>query len=418
MVIVLTGILGLLAGVLIGLLLGRDRARRAAMTLMEETAMLRGQLAAASDVDQAAQLRDSFAVLSQEALSKATEQLISLAEQRFSGDEKDRKATFQAEFQPVTDLLTQYQSALDKFTRNQQEQYTDIMGQVKGLKESSEGIQRGTSELTRALREPLAKGQWGELQLRRVVEFAGMVEHCDFDEQESTTTDEGRSRPDLIVNLPGGLRIIVDAKFPFSAYSDIAGAQDESERRKLTTDHGRQVKAHIDALAKRNYQGKIETTAPFVVIFLPADPILGAALEAEPTLYDYALERGVLPASPTTLIALLHSASYAWRNDTLAQEAEEVRKLGAELYNRLSTMSGHLQKVQRGLASTVGSFNELVGSLEQRVLISARRFREFGVVGDAKEIVEVPPIDALPREISVAEMPENVSELRSAEGEI
>ena len=384
-----------------------------------EAATLRTELSAKASLEQTEEaMANLFAKISSDALGQANDNLIKLAEQRFSADDKDRKAAFHAEFEPINQMLVKYEAALARLNEDQAKQFSTVMGQVEVLKSSSAKIQEETSTLSKALREPTTKGQWGELQLRRVVEFAGMVEHCDFNEQVHSTHEDGAGRPDLVVHLPGGLNIIVDSKFPFTAYGKIAEAVDEAGRKSATAEHGKQVKAHVDALAKRRYQDKVDQAAPFVVIFLPADPILSAALDAEPGLYDYALSKGVLPASPTTLIALLHSAAYSWRNDKLAEEAQEVRRLGAELYSRLATVGEHLTKLGRNLNGSVKSFNEVIGSMEQRVNVSVRKFQALGVVGEGKEIAAVDQIETSAREVNVADQPTNVAELRKAEGDV
>lgn len=439
---IVVGLLGLLLGLGLGFAVGRQQAggdpataataradleaTRAELATVRndleaariEAATLRTELEGKASLEATEEaMRHLFSDLSAKALSQATDNLLKLAEQRFSATDEQRKNAFQEEFQPINQLLIEYKQSLKDLTDNQSKQFTDVMNQVASLKSFSEKIQAETNTLSRALREPATKGQWGELQLRRVVEFAGMVEHCDFNEQVHQAHEDGASRPDLVVHLPGGLNIVVDSKFPFTAYGKIAEAADEAGRRAATTEHGKQVKGHIDTLAKRGYQDRVEQAAPFVVIFLPADPILSAALDAEPTLYDYALSKGVLPASPTTLLALLHSAAYSWRNDKLAEEAEEVRKLGVELYIRLSKMGDHLDKLGRNLGTSVKAYNDLVGSMESRVLPQARRLHEHGVSSGSKELPDAEPIDVVAREVNIAEQPDNIAELRRAEGE-
>lgn len=441
--VIAVALLGLVAGLGLGFVLGRSRSTEADPASLAaaraETEAVRGELGKVRDDLEAARIEaaklrteldavasleeaeramtDRFSKVSNDALTQATENLLKLAEQRFAAGDEQRKSAFHEEMAPISKLLIEYKESLQNLTKNQAQQFNNVMGQVASLKSFSEQIQQETNALSKALREPVTKGQWGELQLRRVVEFAGMVEHCDFNEQVHQAHEDGASRPDLVVHLPGGLNIIVDSKFPFTAYGKIAEATDEAGRKAATEEHGAQVKTHIKTLAGRRYQDKVEHAAPFVVIFLPADPLLSAALDADPTLYDFALSQGVLPASPTTLLALLHSAAFSWRNDKLAEEAQEVRRIGATLYERLSTMGGYLERLGKNLNTSVKSYNELVGSLESRVLTQAKRMRDLGVVADSKELPEAPTIELVAREVSIADPPDNVAELPRAEGE-
>jgi DNA recombination protein RmuC len=255
------------------------------------------------------------------------------------------------------------------------------------------------------LRSPQTRGRWGEIQLRRVVEMAGMLAHCDFDEQVTTTTDDGRLRPDMVVHMPGDREMVVDAKVPLSAFLQLIDADDDESRAAFQLAHARQLRTHVDQLAKKEYWKQFDRSPEQVVAFIPGDQLLSAAYESDPTLQEHALSNGVLLTTPTMLIALLRSVAFGWRQEVLAENAREVQKLGAEMYDRLRTMSTHLQRLQRSLTNSVAAYNDAVGSLESRVLVSARRFPALGVLdSDAPEIADLPPVDAAPRHLQAIEL--------------
>jgi len=256
-----------------------------------------------------------------------------------------------------------------------------------------------------ALRSPQTRGRWGELQLRRVVEMAGMLERCDFSEQVSSDGDTGRQRPDMVVHLPGGKNVAVDAKVPMQAFLDANEAEDESERRLHLANHGRQMKAHVDTLAKKEYWKRVDPSPEFVVAFIPGDPLLTAALEHEPGLMEYAVANHVLLATPTSLIALLRAVAYGWQQEALTENARQVQVLGAQLYERISVLGDHMAGVGRSLTGAVAAYNKAVGSLEGRVLVTARRFVEMGVVGAGeRELAEPQPIESAARPVQAAEL--------------
>ncbi len=241
-------------------------------------------------------------------------------------------------------------------------------------------LQRETHTLSTALRKPHVRGRWGELHLRRTVELAGLVDRCDFSEQ--VRLDGGALRPDLVVNLVGGRRIVVDAKVPLDAYLDATSTEETGEREAHLVRHARQVRTHIDALASKAYWRALPETPEFVVLFVPAEPFLAAALETDPALLEHAADRRVVLASPTTLIALLRTVAHGWSHEALAERARDIHLLGRDLHTRLATLSGHLDRVGRSLNSAVGNYNQAMGSLESRVLVSARRFNELSVTDD------------------------------------
>jgi DNA recombination protein RmuC len=253
-----------------------------------------------------------------------------------------------------------------------------------------------TETLVRALRTPQVRGQWGEMQLRRVVELAGMLEHCDFVEQQNVPTADGRLRPDLIVRLPGRKSVVVDSKAPLQAYLDAAEETDETQRGMLLDQHARQVRVHIDQLSAKNYANELADAPDFVVLFLPGEAFFSEACRRDPGLIDYAVNKGVIPASPTTLITILKAVSYGWRQERIGENAERIRDLGIELYDRLRTTAAHLDTLRRSLAKSVESYNAAVGSLESRVLPTARKLHELGAAS-GEEIPALEPVDMIPR---------------------
>jgi DNA recombination protein RmuC len=255
-----------------------------------------------------------------------------------------------------------------------------------------------TANLVKALRTAPARGRWGELQLRRVVELAGMLEHCDFALQE-TFGAERRLRPDLVVRLPGGKSEVVDAKAPLEAYLEAHEAPDDGVREVKLKDHARQVRSHVVSLAGKAYWSELEDAPDFVVMFLPGEPFFAAALQADPSLVEWAADQRVILAGPTTLIALLRAVHYGWQQERIAEEAQQVSALGRELYDRLATLGRHFERVGGHLDKAVGAYNEAVGSLETRVLVSARRFKELGAAGSGSEIGELAPIDRVARKL-------------------
>lgn len=259
---------------------------------------------------------------------------------------------------------------------------SQLKQQVDEVRHSTDSLRRETSSLSTALRRPQVRGRWGELHLRRAVEISGMVARCDFDEQVTVRNDDGLLRPDLVVNLAGGKHVVVDAKVPLDAFLDATGANDDEERDSHLTRHARQLRQHVDVLAGKSYWRSLPATPEFVVLFVPGESFLSAALEAEPSLLEYAAAQKVVLATPTTLIALLRTVAYAWTQQALADKAREIHELGRELHDRLGTMGGHLDRLGRSLTAAVGSYNKAVASLETRVLVSARKFNELEV-GDA-----------------------------------
>lgn len=297
---------------------------------------------------------------------------------------------------------------------------SQLRQQVEDVRHSTDTLRRETAALSTALRKPQVRGRWGELHLRRAVELAGMVSRCDFAEQVSVRHDEGLLRPDLVVHLAGGKSVVVDAKVPLDAFLDATGADSDDERDAHLARHARQLRQHVDTLAAKSYWRSLPATPEFVVLFVPGESFLSAALEAEPALLEYAAGKQVVLSTPTTLIALLRTVAYAWTQEALADKAHDIHVLGRELYDRIGVMGGHLDKLGRSLTAAVTSYNRAVGSLESRVLVSARKFTELEVSGE--ELASPDPVTEAARPLTAAELLDTVTderpELESHVGEI
>jgi DNA recombination protein RmuC len=361
-------------------------------------------------------LNESFKVLASDALRQNNESFLQLAEQslqRFQDgarhDLEKRQEAIKQLAQPIRERLEKFDGKLEELERARVGAYTALSQQVSDLLQVHlPQLHRETSDLVRALRQPQGRGRWGEVQLRRVVEMAGMLERCDFDEQVSRATEDGRLRPDLIVHLPGGRKIVVDAKAPVDAYLDAVEAQDDEERATALRRHARQVRDHITKLARKSYFDQFEPSPEFVVLFVPGEAFFSAALAQDPELIEFGAESRVIPASPTTLIALLKAVAYGWRQEAVARNAAEVAALGRELYDRLSSLAGHWSTVGRRLDQVVDSYNKSVGALERRVLPSARKFRDLEAVSPEREL---DVLEQVGRETSQLTAPELVEAL-------
>ncbi|HEY9475584.1 MAG TPA: DNA recombination protein RmuC, partial [Mycobacteriales bacterium] len=334
-------------------------------------------------------LREAFASLSAEALSRNNEAFVRLAESRLrqvsteaTGDLSQRQQAIEGLVTPLRETLGRVEAQLRSVEKEREGAFQALVTQIGGMRQDSEQLRAETRTLVTALRAPQVRGRWGELQLRRVVEAAGMLEHCDFDEQATSSTPDGVLRPDLVVHLAGGKHVVVDSKVPFAGYLEAMEARDEATRADRRRAHARHLREHVDRLAAKAYWERFEPAPEFVVMFVPADTFLDAALATEPALLEHAFARNVVIATPSTLVALLRTVAYTWRQEALAHNAQRVLALGRELHNRLSTLGNHVDGLGRALNSAVGRYNDAVSSLESRVLVTARRFVELKVTDD------------------------------------
>lgn len=391
----------------------REEAAAARESLAKLAAELEGERRSAAEklavVGRAeAALRDAFRSLSAEALRSNNESFLQLAKEsleRFQTSARDDLAGRQKSIgdlvTPVQEALRQVEEKLRGIEKERAGAYEALREQVRSLGDTQKELRTETAGLVRALRAPQVRGRWGEIQLRRVVEMAGMLDHCDFVEQKSAATEDGRLRPDLVVRLPGGKHVVVDAKAPLAAYLESLEAVDDAAREARLKDHARQVRDHMARLGGKSYWDQFRPAPEFVVMFLPGETFFQAALQHDPGLIEFGVDRFVIPASPTTLIALLRSAFYGWQQERIAESAQEIRDLGADLYDRLRVMAGHLTGLGSHLDKAVRAFDEVAGSFERRVLVAARRFRELGSA-TARDIPEVEPVGRSTRSLEAA----------------
>jgi DNA recombination protein RmuC len=357
----------------------------------------------------AGELTEKFKALSRDALKDNNQSFLELARatlERFQetakGDLESRQKAIDQLVKPLKESLDKVDGKIGELEKVRAGAYSELREQVKTLATSQLQLQSETGNLVKALRTPHVRGRWGEIQLRRVVELAGMLQYCDFVEQETVATEDSRIRPDLIVRLPGNRTIVVDAKVPFDAFYESISTTDDDIRSARLKDHARLVRTHIGSLSKKSYWESVQPTPEFVLLFLPGETFYSAALEHDPKLIEDGVGLGVIIATPTTLIALLKAVSYGWRQEQMAANAQEVSKLAKDLYDRLRTFTNYFADIGRGLDRALESYNKGVGSLEARVLVTARKFKERGAIA-GEEIETLEPIDKAARALSLDE---------------
>lgn len=376
----------------------RSKRADADIRVAELTTMLaHEQDAAAGRAGLKDEFADAFRALSAEAVRQLRTQS--------TDDLETRQKTLERMVAPIQESLTKVDSSVRELEKVRSEAYGSLTAQVRSLAETQDRLRTETASLVTALRAPAVRGRWGEMQLRRAVEAAGMVAYCDFVEQETATLDGRALRPDLVVRLPGQKNVVVDAKAPLQAYLDAVEATDPDVEQARLRDHGRQVRDHVTKLAAKSYWEQFQPTPELVVLFVPGEQLLSAALEHDPQLLEDAAKLGVVLASPATLITLLLAVARGWREETVAESARIVSDLGKELYDRIRTMAGHFIRVGKSLDGAVGAYNEAAGSLERRVLVTARRFSDLGIAPSG----EIPVPEQLERSARALQAPELVA---------
>jgi len=387
MEIALATIVGVVAGLVLGIVLGASG-----------TALLRRRQAS------------EFRALSSQALAASNEQFLQLAVTRFATleDASDREArarerAVEGLVRPIDERLGNLQDALVALDRQRAAETSQLREMIGQLRTTTETLHSETKVLATAMKDTRARGSWGELQLRRVVELAGLVEHCDFVTQTTVTGDDGMLRPDVVVRLPQAKAVVIDAKVPMQSYLQAVECDDPDEERRLLAAHGKAVVAHVEALRVRDYSRYVEGSIDFVVMFVPGDAFLSAAFEARPTLFDDAIGRGVFLATPGTLIALLRAVAFGWRQERVAESSAEVARLGRELHQRVGTFAEHLARVGGAIDRAARTYNEAVGSLESRVLVTTRKLADHGVAAPSP-LAPPPTVDTAVRPLTAAEL--------------
>lgn len=362
-------------------------------------------------VDAEKKLADTFKSLSADALKNNNQSFLDLAKESLEkhqttakGDLEKRQQAIVELIKPVGESLKNVDNQLRELEKSREGAYRGLMQQVNALVGSQKELRTETANLVKALRTPAVRGRWGEIQLRRVVELAGMLNHCDFYEQQTAESEEGQVRPDLLVRLPAKKNLVVDSKVPLTAFLEALDATDDEARQRHLRSHAQNVRAHIATLGKKSYFERFDPTPEFVVLFMPGEVFFSAALEHDPTLIEAGVEKNVIIATPTTLIALLRAVAYGWRHESLAENAKQISELGRELYKRLSMLGQHFSKVGKGLQVATDSYNRAVGTLESRVLVTARKFDDLQVATSGTEIMPLMPVEQVPRGLQAAEV--------------
>jgi DNA recombination protein RmuC len=344
-------------------------------------------------------LSAQFAEISNKLLAEAQETFLKRADDRFRQSEENAGQNLKALLQPVHERLERYETTVQKVEAERRDAFGMLSGQIEAMRTGTERVSAEAAKLVNALRNaPKARGRWGEQQLRNVLESCGLSEHCDFATEVSVGDGEGgRLRPDVVVRVPGGQSLVIDAKVSLNEYQDAFGAIDEADRESHLTAHALAIRAHVNTLGAKAYWAQFEDAPDYVVMFIPGEHFLTAALEQDPTLWDYAFEKKVLLATPTNLIAIARTVAAVWRQERLAKEARQIGQLGKELYERLAKAADDLRKVGSGLASAVNNYNSFVASFETRSLVTARKFRDLNIEPGRRDIEMLAPVEALPR---------------------
>jgi DNA recombination protein RmuC len=354
-------------------------------------------------------LSDTFSALAKTTLDSNTQAFLALAKSTFTnlmveakGDLGKREEAIKGLIAPLADSLHKFETHVQGLEKSRLESYTSLNTQIKSLVGTHQQLQKETTNLVTALKTPQVRGRWGEITLKRVAELSGMSEHCDFTEQVNVSTESGRLRPDLVVHLPADRDIVVDAKVALDAYLEFVSATSDQQRQSTLVRHAKQMRTHMETLAAKNYWQQFKKTPEFVVMFIPGESFFGAAVDVDHALIEDGLKNGVVLSTPTTLIALLRAVAYGWRQERIAENAQAVGELGRQLYERMKTLAEYIDSIGSGLKSATEAYNKAIGSIESRILPSARKFRELGTT-TAPEIPQIEPIDLELRKLDVPE---------------